>query len=1008
MKINLLQLFFLLSRFTFLGFFLQVFFIPILIADQGNAFMQTRTVNGQVISADENETLVGVNVIEKGTGNGTVTDIDGNYSLEVNEGATLVFSYVGYERKEVPVGDQSVIDVVLEQDVNQLDELVVIGYGVQRKSDLTGSVSSIRGEDLVKVPSSNPLQALQGKVTGAQVANTSGEPGSNPTVRIRGVGTLNNADPIYVVDGVILDDISFLNTNDIFSIELLKDASATAIYGSRGANGVFIITTKEGGKNIEPQISLKAEYSIQRLQNKIDLLEGREFARVVNEINPGTFNNLDAVSSVDWQDQVFEQNQPLQSYDLSVSGGGEELSYYLGGGFFNQKGIVPKSDFNRYTMKLNTSYQPKEWFNLSANITAAFVEDQNAPNVVFAAYGAWPTDTPFDEEGSFAEVRGTSNPLATIEYTNSRTQTYRLISNTFAEFYFLDGFRLKTSYQADLEFGKGRSFTPEFFVSALQQNQQANLNNQYIQDNLWIWENTLNYDKEIENHRMNFMAGITFQESNREVPSFSARNFIRENEDFWYLNATLNDSVDVNLGSGDLFETSLLSYIFRANYTFQNTYLFTGTLRIDGSSKFQEDNRFGYFPSLALGWNISNEPFFPEFGILNFLKLRGSWGIIGNEKIAWEDRFFLISNNAPAVFGFNENLVPGSTFGTPGNPDLLWEETIQTNIGLEFQMFDGQLAGDVDLYHKKTKDILVNLTPPGFLGYGSFAQVRYNAADVLNQGVEFNLSYDNDLGPFNYRVSVLGTTVDNEVLTLGATIPTDSVIREGSILGNRVSLTTPGKEIASFTGYDIIGLFENEAQVDELPSLPGQGPGDFIYRDVNNDGNITQEDNIILGSPIPDFIYGFGLQLSYEQFTLSLDIQGQLGNEIYNGKNEARFTLLNFEERVKNRWTEPGSSDFEPRVSSLAGNYPPSEYYVEDGSYLRLRTATLTYSLPETVNSAIGFRSASIYLRGTNILTFTDYSGYSPEIGGRPLAAGIDMGVYPITSVYSLGLNLSF
>lgn len=969
---------------------------------------QDRVVTGSVVSAGDNSPIPGVNVFIKDSNTGTITDINGEYSIEAPEGSVLVFSFVGFNTVEREVGDQSVINIEMTEDVQELENIVVIGYGVQRKSDLTGSVSSVRGDDLVKIPSSNPLQALQGKVAGVQISNTSGEPGADPTVRVRGVGTIGNANPIYVVDGVILDDISFLNTNDIFSIELLKDASATSIYGSRGANGVFIITTKQGGTNTEPQISFKSEISVQTLEQKIDLLSGREFAEAINEIQPGTFNNLNRVPNVDWQDLIFAKSPLIQSYDLSASGGGENVGFYLGLGLFNQEGIIPKSEFTRYNLKLNASYKAGKLLNLGTNITGAYINDQAAPNVVYAAYGAWPTDQPFDEEGNFAEVRGTSNALAGIEYSNNTSQRYRLVSNTFAELGFLDGFLLRTSYQTNLQFGKNRSFTPRYFVSPLQQNQQPSLSNRYIQNNNWIWENTLNYTREWPRHRVNALAGVTFERNNYEAPEFSARNFIREDEDFWYLNASLSDSAFVNMGSGDLFTTSLLSYIFRVNYTFNERYLFTGTYRIDGSSKFSGQNRYGHFPSLAVGWNLSREAFFPENGLLENLKLRASWGIIGNEKIPWQDRFTLIANNAGAVFGANQSLVSGSTLGEAGNPDIRWENTRQINAGLEFMMLNGRLSGEIDYYRKTTYDVLVELSTPGISGLGSFQRVRFNAADVLNTGVEFNLGWENSAGDFGYRFNVLGSTVKNEVQSLGAAIPADSVIRSGSILGYQVTATTPGAPIGSFTGYEVIGIFQDQSDLDDHVKLPGQGIGDLIYRDINNDGAINSQDRTIIGSPVPDFIYGFGLETNYKGFSLSLDFQGQLGNEIYNGKNQNRFTVLNFEGALRDRWTGPGTSNDEPRLTSSARNFPPSEYYIEDGSFLRLRNVSLSYSFPEDFVSSLGMNGVIAYVRGANIFTLTSYSGYSPEIGGEPLEGGIDRGIYPVTSVYSIGLNLSF
>ncbi len=973
---------------------------------------QGLTVSGQV-TGDDNETLPGVNVVIEGTSQGTVTDFDGNYTMTVSDpNANLIFSFVGFETQTVAINGRSLINVSLALNVEQLEEVVVIGYGTVRKSDLTGSVSSIRGDDLIKVPSSNPLQALQGKVAGINVATGSGEPGENPVVRVRGVGTLNNANPIFVVDGVILDDVSFLNANDIESMDVLKDASATAIYGSRGANGVFIITTKGSrvGQVRPAQISFKAEYSIQRLQNKIDLMNKEEFVDAYNEIFPGTFNNTDVLPDIDWQDEIFVENPTIQSYDLSVNGGTENFSYYLGGGLFKQEGIIPKSNFERYTLKANTSFKPTSYLTVGSNLSGAFFDDDAAPGVIFAAYGAWPIDDPFNDDGSFAEVRGTSNPLATIDFTNNNTRRYRLVANNYAEIAFLKNFRIKTSYQTDFLYSKGTSYTPEFFVSSVQQNPDERLTVSFGESRTWIWENTLSYSNVINNdHRIDAFVGLTYQETFNEFPEFSFENLVASDPDFWFLNAKdgATDSVNVNDYNPD--RLSIQSYIGRVNYSYKDRYLATATFRSDGSSKFREEDRWGLFPSFAVGWNLHNESFFPASSVLETAKLRASWGIIGNEKIGSRNRFSTINSGAGAVFGPDDTLFPGATFGTPGNPLLLWENTIQTNIGTELSFLDGRITTEIDYYYKKTEDILVNLSAPGHLGYGSFVQVRFNAATVINKGVELNLTGREEIGDFGFEINVNATTINNEVESLGASIPSENFISGGSILGSQVTRTQPGEPIGSFFGYEVIGVYQNQDQLDQFPSLNGTEVGDLIYRDVNNDNRINAEDRVAIGSAVPDFTYGIAINTSYKALSLGLDFQGVSGNDIYNAKNQTRVSFMNFEDRVNDRYTPANPSNSEPRLTTTGGSLPPSTYYIEDGSFFRLRTVTLSYDLPKDIASKLELNSLLVYLRGTNVFTITDYSGYSPEVGSSdPLSPGIDRGIYPITSVYSLGMNLTF
>jgi|AntRauTorckE6833_2_1112554.scaffolds.fasta_scaffold00259_15 TonB-linked SusC/RagA family outer membrane protein len=992
--------------------FKGVLILVIIIWSAGHLKAQQRTITGTVFDAETSETLPGANVVIKGTQQGTMTDTEGRFTLQISESnVTLVISFIGYEKQEVTVtGNKDAYEIALQPKAKSLDEVVVIGYGTVKKSDLTGSVSSMKGEELTKISSANPLEGMQGKLSGAQISSGSGEPGSSPIVRIRGVGTLNNANPIYVVDGVILDDISFLSSNDIESVELLKDASATAIYGSRGANGVIIITTKSGSAGKEPSISFKTEYGVQQLEKKIDLLGGRAFAEALNDISPGTINNLDAVDDFDWQDAIFQENPVMQSYDLSVSGGSEKLDYYLGAGVFDQEGIIPKSQYRRYNLKLNTNYEAREYLTFGLNLSGAYTDDENAPNVVGAAYRAWPIDTPYDEEGNFAEVQGNGNPLAAIEYTNNNSKSYRIVGNLFTEIDILENLRFKTSYQFDLRQSKNRSFSPEYFVSPTQQNSRNSLSISFTEDRTWIWENTLNYDLDTEDHTVNAVAGFTMQERFYESPNITMYRLVREDPLFWHFNASLTDTVDVSSNLGDAFKNSMISGLFRTNYTYKSKYLATVSVRTDGSSKFNKEDRFGVFPSFALGWNVIKEPFFPEWDALDQLKVKGSWGIIGNEKINWYDRFSLIGSNYGAVFGHPEAIRPGATFFSAGNQNLLWENTKQTNIGVEFSIENDKINGSVDYYYKLTDDILVMLDVPGFYGFGSFQQVRFNAASVLNTGVEVDLQYNNNFGDLNYSISATGSTVHNEVKELGATTPTDSVIYGGGLAnGDRVTATRVGESIGYFIGYEIEGLFQNEAQLEQYPRLSNQDVGDFIYKDQNGDGEITPDaDRVRIGSPIPDFTFGFGVNLSYKNFGLSFDLQGQTGNEIYNAKNQTRFGIYNFESRVEDRWQGEGTSDYEPELDGRAGNYQQSEYFIEDGSYLRLRSLVISYDLPESWMEQAGIASANLYLRGTNLYTLSGYSGYSPDLGGSPLSSGIDSGIYPVTSMYTMGVNIKF
>lgn len=972
------------------------------------ALAQSRTVNGQVTGADDGQPIPGVNILIMGTNKGTSTDVNGRYTIELIAGeATLVFTFVGYKPQTIEVGQREAIDVILETDAVALNEVVVIGYGVQRKSDLTGSVGSVRGTDLVKIPSFSAEQALQGKVAGVQVASPSGEPGSVPVIRIRGVGTLNNSSPIFVVDGVILDDISFLSSSDIESMEVLKDASATAIYGSRGANGVIIITTKSGMKGM--QVSVTGEFSLQRVAKKIDLLNTPEFASYVNEIIPGTFNNVSALPNTDWQDLIFKEWAPIQNYQASVSAATDKHSFYFGTSYFKQDGIISKSAYERISVKINNAYAISNSIKIGNNLTISPDKRENTANVVPMAYRSWPTSVPYNADGSFAEVDGAGNPLAAIEYNNSSNERFRAVGNAYIDVNFFKDFLFRSSFGFDLSYGKNKSFSPAYFVSDKQENLTSDLSVGTDEYKSWLWENTLTYDKVINKHRVNALAGFTLQKFSSEYLSGGVQNLIGIDPSLWYLNAGETTTGTQRVGNGGSVST-LASYLFRTNYTYNDKYLLTISARIDGSSKFGEVNLYGTFPSVAVGWNVSNESFMPTDILLSNMKLRASWGIIGNEKIPGDSRFSLIANGQNGVFGYNEQIIPGATFGNTATPDLRWESTTQTDIGLELGFWDDKLLAEMDYYRRVTEDILVGLTMPGHVGNGAFVRVITNAATVLNDGFELTLTWNDHIGEVNYKIGGVASTVNNEVQDLGSSFGSDSFISSGSLgNGQLVTRTEVGQPIGSFYGYKVVGVFQNQAELDSEPKRSDQSIGDLKFADINGDGIINASDRTNIGSSIPKFIFGFNTEISYKNFDLSLDFQGQTGNKIYNGKMAVRPDLYNYEDRVKNFWNGEGTSNTEPRPTAGGVNYEPSTYFIEDGSYLRLRNVRIGYSFPSSLTDKLRLTNARAYISGTNVFTLTKYSGYSPEIGGSDgFSSGIDLGIYPITSVYSIGLNLTF
>jgi TonB-linked SusC/RagA family outer membrane protein len=974
----------------------------------GSSALAQVELEGTVTDFKNQEPIPGVSIKVVGTDRGTITDLDGNYKLDVAEDAILRFSFIGYKTQEVSVNGRTTINIQLQEDIEALEEVVVVGYGAIKKSDLTGSISSIKSEEMIKAPAADPMQSLQGKVAGLQVLNSSGQPGSESNVRLRGINTLNDNRVLYVVDGVIIEGgIGFLNSNDIESVEVLKDASSKAIYGTRGANGVILITTKTA-KEGEGSISFSSEYGLENIANKIGVMSGPEFANYINEVNPGTYNNIGALPDTDWQDEVFQNWQPVQTYTISAKGATEKLSYYISGGYFGQEGIVPKSDFERFTFKLNTSYEVKPYLKLGTNLTGINLNATNPPGVVNTLIRAWPINAPYNSDGSFAEVQG-SNPLAAIEYNNSTRNQIRALGNFYAEVYFLDGFEFRSSYQFDLNNDKNRSFTPEYFVAPLQQNEESNISVGFGESRNWIFENTLSYNKEFEKSTINSVIGYTAQEINSEFISGGRRNLIGVDPSLWYLNA---GSEDLQTNSNGAATSALTSFLFRTNYAYDGRYLATVTFRRDGSSRFGRNNRYANFPAVALGWNISNEDFYPSNFIVNQLKFRGSYGLNGNQNIPANDQFSRIGSGVNTVFGYNEALINGASFvGSPGNPDLRWETTAEYDLGIEFDIFESRLTGEFDYYNRTTRDILVNLDLPGYAGAGAFVQKRFNAATVNNSGIEFALNWVDDIGDFTYGLGINGYTNKNEVLNLGEDVGASEQIISGDLgNGQRVTYTEVGMPIGYFYGYKVAGVFQNSEQLSEFPRLSQQGVGDFIYEDVNGDGELNDQDKTFIGSWIPNFVYGFNFNIGYKGLNISADFAGQSGNSIYNGKQAIRFSTLNFEDRFLDRWTGEGTSNTDPRASLSGINYQPSDYFVEDASFLKLRTLTVNYQLPQALLENINFNSASIFFRGTNLFIWTDYSGYTPELGSGNSALGgvIDNGVYPTTRVLSAGLNMTF
>ena len=982
------------------------------------AWSQAVRVSGAVTSELDGRVLQGVRVAVKGAAITTLTGANGRYALEAPSGTdTLVFNLIGFRPLEVAIAGRPVVNVALQTVAVLMQEVVVTGYGTQQRRDVTGAVASVAAEQLPPIATASADQILQGAVAGVQVTPSSGRPGDRAIVRIRGVGTLNDASPLYVVDGMLLDDIGFVNPRDIASVEVLKDASATAIYGSRGANGVIIITTKRGTTDRPTHFTVGTFAGTQSTLNTIDLVNGRQYAVLANELarntgQPEPFADTNAVGvGTDWQDELFE-SAPIQNFAVSATGGTDRVAYFFGADLFRQAGVVPKSDFNRLTLRLNNDYNLTDRLLIGHNLAFSYAYGERPPGVLSPVYRADPTILPRDTAGTFndAGIHGASsgNPAATLFYTRNRERETRLVGNLFAELNFLDRFTFRSSFGLDQGSTEFKDFAPEFFVSAAQQNVESDLTVETRTNTAWLWENTLAYTYAADRHRLNAVAGITAQSVYGESLGCVRHNIVGEDESLWYCDAGATDG-QTNF-NGPLSDWRMLSYLFRTNYTFKDRYLLTASLRIDGSSRFGPANRYGTFPSLALGWNLGEEEFLGGGGPFSALKLRGSWGIIGNEKIGNYPSVVLVDGNLNAVFGPGETTVFGATPRGLANPEVRWEETEQANIGADMALLDGRLAATLDYYRRTTDGILVQVPIPSSVGVPSNLLPFQNAAKVLNSGLELTVNWQGVWGPVSYQVGVNGTTIDNEVKSLGQGRARIDGAQQGGL--GFLTRTEIGQPIGCFWGLKVAGVFQDSVDLANSPRRGGEVAGDLKYADLSGDGVVRDgDDKTFIGCPNPDGVYGFQTRLNWGNFDFSAAFTGQWGNEVFNAKKAQRFGTENFETSYMNRWTSAGSSNQEPRLTNAGHNYVLSDRFIESGSFFKMQSAQIGYRLPPSVTGALRVAEARIYVTGTNLLLSTNYTGYTPELTATSVIAnGIDQfaGVFPPARTFTMGVDVTF
>lgn len=966
-------------------------------------------VSGLVTDLADGSPLIGANILEKGTSNGTITDFDGAYSLEVSSpDAVLEFSYVGYTTEDVALGGRSKVDVSLRLESTLLDQVVVVGYGTQKKSDLTGAVGTVKAKDIERIPTANIEQALQGKVAGVFVTPNSGVPGAGAVIRIRGTGTLNNANPLYVIDGMITYDASLVNPQDVQSIEVLKDASAAAIYGSRGANGVIIITTKSGKQRDNAVIALSTYFGTQQITKEIDMANAAEFATLYNELRGQQyFPDPQALGEgTDWQDEVF-RSAPIANVQVSANGGSEKFTYNISGNWFSQDGIMQNTSYERATVRFNSDVKLNEWLSLNANMAYANTQSQNGPNVVSSAYRMPPVFAPRDSTGDFSDPTffglAIANPAADLFYkSNNYSKGNRLFGNIAANVRFLQHFTFRSNFGFDRGDGQSKYFEPAFEVSASQRNLNDRLSAGFNLNRDWIWEQTLTYNREWANHRVTVLGGYTAEERYGEWFGGSRENFPGTADELLFLSAG-NDTTQLNYGGA--VDEALVSYLFRVNYTLLNRYLFTFSWRGDQSSRFLEENRLGSFPSFSLGWNAGEEGFVRDLDIFDRFKLRFSYGLLGNQSsTAAYPSIGAVTSGLYAVFGPGEALNQGATLVSLANPNLQWETSSQADLGIEFGFFNNRLEIEADWYNRRTYDIIAAVPIPDYAGSQDDPVV--NTAEVRNRGWDFTINWRQG-GVFAYNLGATFSPVENEVLKLAEG---KSEIFAAFLQGEPASHTVVGLPIGAFYGFRVAGVFQNEGELASLPKLGGEQVGDIRYADLNEDGVVDDKDRTYLGSPIPDLTYSFTGGFEWKGLDFAIDFLGAKGNKVFNAKKTFRFSVYNWEASFVDRWTPENPSDTEPRITNGGHNYRVSDRFLEDGSFFRLRSVALGYSLPPSLLSKAYISRLRIFVLGNNIWTNQQYSGYSPEFANssNPFEVGLDFGAYPVAKSWQVGLDVTF
>lgn len=1033
-------------------------------------YAQNIQIKGTVVSGTDNEPLPGVNVVVKGnTSTGTITDFNGTFTLSAPADAILSISYIGFKSQEIAVKGHKDIKIVLQEDSETLDEVVVVGYGVQKKSVVTASIAKVSADDLASTAPVRMDNALKGLASGVTVTSSSGQPGAAAQIRVRGVGTIRTengaADPLYIVDGMPLEGgLDYLNPNDIASIEVLKDAASGAVYGARAANGVILVTTKTG-KIGKTKVTYDFSYGWQSAWKKRDVLNASEYALMINEgaINAGIAPKFSDPYSygqgTNWQDEVFNNNAPMMNHQVSVSGASEKVNYLFSLGFYTQDGIVggnfDRSNYERLTLRSNTQYtlfdesKERNWLNslkVTSNLSYARIKSTNfddnstwgtplgsalalspilnvydeteeAIKAQFDKYGTTAEYTPvydprngklFSIPGEFGEM---SNPIAKLSLPGDKHWSHKFVANFSAELQLWDNLKFKTSYGADLSFWGYDSYRPLYYLRSGESSTQSSAYSRKEDGTVWQLENVLMYDKSIDKHSFSVLLGQSAKKSSGSYLYGSRNNITNYSRPYIDASTGLAANADRDAAGAPSVDATLASIFARASYNYDERYMLQVTVRRDGSSRFGPNNHYAVFPSFSLGWNLTNEKFMnkrPNW--LTTTKIRLSWGKNGNENIGNFKYTVLTSPGNNAIFGSSENVINGVKASGLANPDLKWEESEQLDFGLDFGFFNNALSFTADYYKKKTNGMLMEMNIPFYVGE---AKPIGNVGKMENSGIELEAAYKFRVSDWNFRVSANASYLKNKLIEYGNESGWENL---DSFQGTGdISRAENGKPFPFFYGYKTAGIFQNTDEVKAYKNDKGEllqptaVPGDVRFVDVDGNGIIDANDRTDIGKGMPDWTFGFNLGVSWKNFDLNMMWQGTAGNDIYDATRRTDIATSNLPSWMLNRWTGEGTSNRIPRfVQGDNVNWQSSDLYVYDGSYLRLKNIQLGYTLPAALTQKVFISSLRFYVAAENLFTFTKYHGFDPEISSGGTSLGIDYGVYPQARVWTIGASLSF